>query len=384
MADYCIADPAVIAAGGSAPVAVVAATTVATPVAPQPAALVPIDLEISRTFPLGRCEGDCDENADCATGLICFERSNFEAVPGCIGGEDDASRTDYCIPDPSLTNPPTQLPTQPPTTQTPAANKPTMATTSPPTTGVPTIKPTAAASKPTSTPTNQLTLKPTQPPTSTTTPEPTSPKPTWTSQLTTDANGFGTPETPTAKPTEASQQSAEPTTAGPAAISTVRPTNKWTRKPTQSPAAAAIREPPATPAIVPTAKPTTAPTQAPTPTPPVPAPYHNVRLRLYWEEGYTWQESQSEKFWCMMADYRVRFTFSFLFSLPFVSIAIFHTKRVFPSSCFPYRNRENQVQVVAGMGKRLDPVVVTKSTWPTVTLTSVNDSVSCSFDTIVS
>lgn len=26
------------------------------------------------------------------------------------------------------------------------------------------------------------------------------------------------------------------------------------------------------------------------------------RLRLYWEEGYDWQESGGEKFWCMECD----------------------------------------------------------------------------------
>lgn len=28
------------------------------------------------------------------------------------------------------------------------------------------------------------------------------------------------------------------------------------------------------------------------------------RLRLYWEEGYYWQENSREKFWCMEYDYR--------------------------------------------------------------------------------
>ncbi len=26
------------------------------------------------------------------------------------------------------------------------------------------------------------------------------------------------------------------------------------------------------------------------------------RLRLYWEEGYNWQDSSGEKFWCMECD----------------------------------------------------------------------------------
>ena len=34
----------------------------------------------------GECEGDCDVDGDCAGGLQCFHRINFEAVPGCGGG----------------------------------------------------------------------------------------------------------------------------------------------------------------------------------------------------------------------------------------------------------------------------------------------------------
>ncbi|CAJ1935046.1 unnamed protein product [Cylindrotheca closterium] len=48
--------------------------------------------------PLGLCEGDCDSNDDCADGLSCYQRSEFEFVPGCSGGLTDVSRTDYCVP----------------------------------------------------------------------------------------------------------------------------------------------------------------------------------------------------------------------------------------------------------------------------------------------
>jgi len=40
-------------------------------------------------LPLGECQGDCDTNADCGQGLICYQRRSFEAVPGCDGGADD-------------------------------------------------------------------------------------------------------------------------------------------------------------------------------------------------------------------------------------------------------------------------------------------------------
>jgi hypothetical protein len=48
-------------------------------------------------FKLGECEGDCDVDSDCLPGLVCFDRNAaFTPVPGCTGGEDDNSLTDYC------------------------------------------------------------------------------------------------------------------------------------------------------------------------------------------------------------------------------------------------------------------------------------------------
>jgi hypothetical protein len=44
--------------------------------------------------PLQRCEGDCDSDSDCASGLKCLQRNGGEKVPGCNG--NDNSRTDYC------------------------------------------------------------------------------------------------------------------------------------------------------------------------------------------------------------------------------------------------------------------------------------------------
>eukprot|EP00980_Cylindrotheca_fusiformis_P025931 scaffold14920_cov63-Cylindrotheca_fusiformis.AAC.4 len=54
---------------------------------------------------LGRCEGDCDHDSDCAGNLVCFQRSANDAVPGCVGGKDDSSRTDYCIRPTDLNHP---------------------------------------------------------------------------------------------------------------------------------------------------------------------------------------------------------------------------------------------------------------------------------------
>jgi hypothetical protein len=52
-------------------------------------------------FPLGRCEGDCDNDGQCAAGLLCFQRSGTESVPGCSGAGQSAK--DYCY-DPSDDN----------------------------------------------------------------------------------------------------------------------------------------------------------------------------------------------------------------------------------------------------------------------------------------
>jgi hypothetical protein len=42
-------------------------------------------------------QGDCDSNSDCRGDMVCFQRNENDPVPGCVGGEDDGSRTDYCI-----------------------------------------------------------------------------------------------------------------------------------------------------------------------------------------------------------------------------------------------------------------------------------------------
>jgi len=65
--------------------------------------------------PLGECEGDCDDDNDCAGDLKCFQRSGTEAVPGCASGDSiygqDKSGKDYCYRDTPATSPPTQSPT---------------------------------------------------------------------------------------------------------------------------------------------------------------------------------------------------------------------------------------------------------------------------------
>ena len=41
---------------------------------------------INRQSKLGQCEGDCDKNADCQQGLVCYQRDQHSPVPGCSPG----------------------------------------------------------------------------------------------------------------------------------------------------------------------------------------------------------------------------------------------------------------------------------------------------------
>ena len=56
--------------------------------------------EPSDVFPLGLCQGDCDNDGECAGGLECFQRSDQTPVPGCVG--KGADRADYCYDPESL------------------------------------------------------------------------------------------------------------------------------------------------------------------------------------------------------------------------------------------------------------------------------------------
>jgi hypothetical protein len=61
-----------------------------------------VDANPNFTGLLGRCQGDCDDDDDCQVGLMCFQRLEGNiAVPGCDGGEEDDTRSDYCIPIPT-------------------------------------------------------------------------------------------------------------------------------------------------------------------------------------------------------------------------------------------------------------------------------------------
>lgn len=49
----------------------------------------------AKGFPLGECEGDCDNDKECGEGLYCFHRSALQPVPGCVG--NGLSNWDYCV-----------------------------------------------------------------------------------------------------------------------------------------------------------------------------------------------------------------------------------------------------------------------------------------------
>eukprot|EP00526_Cylindrotheca_closterium_P002678 CAMPEP_0113618308 /NCGR_PEP_ID=MMETSP0017_2-20120614/9264_1 /TAXON_ID=2856 /ORGANISM="Cylindrotheca closterium" /LENGTH=1027 /DNA_ID=CAMNT_0000527801 /DNA_START=16 /DNA_END=3099 /DNA_ORIENTATION=+ /assembly_acc=CAM_ASM_000147 len=61
-------------------------------------AIVLPDIKETNTYPKGLCQGDCDTADDCEAGLVCFQRSANDEVPGCFGGKLDSSNTDYCVP----------------------------------------------------------------------------------------------------------------------------------------------------------------------------------------------------------------------------------------------------------------------------------------------
>jgi len=53
----------------------------------------------AEAFPLGECEGDCDNDNECAGNLICFQRSPSSKtnVPGCDAGGPPTGKRDYCF-----------------------------------------------------------------------------------------------------------------------------------------------------------------------------------------------------------------------------------------------------------------------------------------------
>ncbi len=75
-------------------------TPAPTPPVTPPPTLPPTSLQVVFTdigdppSPLLECQGDCDDDTQCADDLVCFQRSGTEAVPGCPG--EASSGVDFC------------------------------------------------------------------------------------------------------------------------------------------------------------------------------------------------------------------------------------------------------------------------------------------------
>eukprot|EP00934_Nitzschia_sp_Nitz4_P004866 Nitzschia sp. Nitz4//scaffold45_size130396//72961//74076//NITZ4_003455-RA/size130396-exonerate_est2genome-gene-0.63-mRNA-1//1//CDS//3329552416//4856//frame0 len=69
---------------------------------------------------LSQCEGDCDSDSDCSGSLICYQKDGGSpgTVPGCSG--TDFSRTDFCIDPSDVGSSPTSPVSSPVTSPTPA------------------------------------------------------------------------------------------------------------------------------------------------------------------------------------------------------------------------------------------------------------------------
>jgi len=49
----------------------------------------------AKYYPLGRCQGDCDNDDDCQGGMKCHQRNRGDEVPGCVGNL--SSNSDFCV-----------------------------------------------------------------------------------------------------------------------------------------------------------------------------------------------------------------------------------------------------------------------------------------------
>ena len=52
------------------------------------------DLNVNGPGGLGKCQGKCDSDSDCASGLKCWQRNGYERIPGCSGR--GTRNWDYC------------------------------------------------------------------------------------------------------------------------------------------------------------------------------------------------------------------------------------------------------------------------------------------------
>ena len=85
--------------------------------------------ECSADTPCTECQGDCNNDEDCADNLVCFARLDDGNVPGCTGTGETG--TDYCIQASTLTVAPTTSPTRAPVTLPPTQAPVTLPPTEP-------------------------------------------------------------------------------------------------------------------------------------------------------------------------------------------------------------------------------------------------------------
>ena len=239
--------------------------------------------------PLDECEGDCDNNDQCADGLTCYQRDKNEEVPGCTGGGSDTSLTDYCIRPAGPTAAPTialATPTPQPTVtiiQSPTPLNTTAAptTTTPLPTPLPTTAPTA---NPVQTQQGQKEIKFVDNP----------PK-----KPLAECEGDCDNDDECAGDLVCHQRdpfgSVPGCTGGESSgnyrdycinDSTASPTTS--ASPTHAPTMSSVPTVSPAPSVQPSLNPTPAPNSV----------SERFKLRLYWSPNYYWQETRKETFWC--------------------------------------------------------------------------------------
>ena len=200
------------------------------------------------TFQLGKCEGDCDKDADCLGQLVCFQKDagGTGKVPGCAG--KDTSRNDFCV-DPADMGAPTGSPPTTPTAPAPTGSPPTAPT-------APTRQRTALYNYGASPPTMVLPLG--------------------------VCEGDCDSDSDCASGLVCLQRGAN---AGPVPGCSGTDNGKTD----YCISSGASPSPPSPPP------------PGPSPTPPAPTSpgSQNFKLKMYWEEGYFWQEETFERKWCM-------------------------------------------------------------------------------------
>lgn len=236
---------------------------------------------------LGECEGDCDNNGQCAEGLTCYQRDRNEDVPGCSGGTSDSSLTDYCVRPAG------------PITAAPTTTSPSLVT--------PTPQPTVTNIQSPTPPSLNATVAPTSMPT----PVPTTAEPTVPLQKTikfvanppkaplNECEGDCDDDTQCAEGLKCHQRDPFESVPGcSGGESSGRYTDYCVNESTPSPTISYSPTPLPTTSTMPSISsvPSIQPSLNPTPAPN--SISEKFKLRLYWSPKYYWQETRRETFWC--------------------------------------------------------------------------------------